>query len=132
MEQNAHDIQKKNKVKQNGYTFLGWTVLPKMSEGSDCQSALLLATGTTTPFLWWVATKDEAALLSNRPHQVRAALGNLGWRWQHMLKLKPCQPGLPQLGIGRVLVCGGDERRTAEILQHTREDNDGGVWTLHT
>ncbi len=87
--------------------------------------------------MWWVATKDDAQLLSNRPRQVRAALGNRGdqWMWQCMssiLKLKPCQPGLPQLGIGCVLVYGGGERRTAKILQLTREDNDGGVWTLHT
>ncbi len=121
-------ILKKNRVKQNACNALRLTLLPEMSKGNDCQSALFIGNGNDDAVLvvgGYGGNWDDAALLTNRPHQVRAALGNRGgqWRWQCMssiVKLRPCQPGLLKLGRGRVLVCGGGESRPAEILQLTR------------
>ncbi len=78
---------------------------------------------------------NEAALLTNRQRQARGEQGDRGgqWRWHQlspMQEARPYSPGLLLLGRGRVLVCGGDLSRTAEILQLPRDDNDGGVWTL--
>ncbi len=99
--------------------------------GDDEENAVILVVGGQG------GTEREAALLTNRPHQMTAAQGNRGghWRWQQlspMLENRGCCPGLLLLGGERVLACGGGGK-TAEILQLPRGDNDSkGVWTLLT
>ncbi len=100
--------------------------------GDDEENAVVLVVGGEG------GTGKEAALLTNRPHQTTVAQDNRSgqWRWQQlspMQEKRDCQPGLLLLGGERVLVCGGNGKKTAEILQLPRDDNDGkGVWTLLT
>ncbi len=101
------------------------------ARGNDDDAAVVVVGG-------WGGTEKETALLTNRPHQVRAEQGNRGgqWRWRQLTPMhekRPCQPGLLLLGRRRVLVCGGAGWiTTAEMLQLPRGDNGGGVWTLLT
>ncbi len=103
--------------------------------GNDEEDAFVLVVGGRG------GTGNEAALLTNRPHQTTAVQGNRGghWRWQQLSPMQEkryCQPGLLLLRGERVLVCGGGTffgSRTAEILQLPRDHNDSkGVWTLLT
>ncbi len=123
--------------------FARWTILPDMPKESYFQSALFIGTedddGDATVLVvgGWGGNRNETALLTNCPHQARGEQGNRGgqWRWQQlppMHESRSRQPGLLLLGKGRVLVCGGGEGRTAEVLELPRDDNDGGVWTLLT
>ncbi len=134
-----------------------------MSKQSYNQSALCFGTGDNDDeaFVLVVGgsggTGNEAALLTNRPHQAR---GNRHgqWRWQQlspMQEKRDWRPGLLLLGGERVLVCGGNDgdggggtgvgfrqrrffnwfsrgRATAEILQLPRGGSDTGVWTRLT
>ncbi len=80
---------------------------------------------------------NEAALLTNRPHQRRGEQGSGGgdpWRWQQLSPMREGRwnrPGILLLGRERVLVVGGGST-TAEILQLPHDDSDRGVWTLLT
>ncbi len=109
------------------------------------QSALCIGNGDNDVVVLVVegcgGKSNEAELLSNRPHKPRTNPGNLvtQWRWHKlspMQEVRPCRPGLLLLGRERVLVCGGGDssgrKRTAEILQLPRDDDDMGVWTLIT
>ncbi len=123
--------------------FSRWTLLPEMDKGYCLQSALFIGTGDGEEDAVILVvggsggTGKEAALLTNRPHQTTAVQGNGSgqWRWQQlspMQKKRDFRPGVLLLGGERVLVCGGG-RKTAEILQLPRDDNDSkGVWTLLT
>ncbi len=111
-----------------------------MSTSSYYQSALCIGNGDDDAVVLVVGgyggTGKEAALLTNRPHQAEGEQDNPDseWRWQQlspMLEKRSCCPGLLPLGGKRVLVCGGyNGRRTVEMLQLPRDDNEKGVWTL--
>ncbi len=114
-----------------------------MSKASCHQSALFISTADNDDDAavlvvgGWGGNENEAGLLTNRPPQRRGEQGSGGsaWRWR---QLSPTQekryqrPGLLLLGRERVLVVGGRNNKTAEILQLPRNDNDMGVWTLLT
>ncbi len=115
-----------------------------MSKESYWQSALFISDGDDNAAVLVVGgyggNHNEAALLTNRPHQGRGEQGSGGgdpWRWQQlspMQKGRPYSPGILMLGRERVLVVGGGYSgcKTAEVLQQPRNDNDRGVWTLLT
>ncbi len=115
-----------------------------MSKGSRLQTALFICNGdddaTVLVVGGWGGNENEAALLTNRPHQRRGEQGSGGgdpWRWQQlspMRERRSCRPGILLLGKERVLVVGGGSSgsNTAEVLQLPRGDNDRGVWTLLT
>ncbi len=114
-----------------------------MSKGSNFQSAIFIGTGDDDGDTAVLVVggeggnANEAALLTNRPHQARGEQGNRGgqWRWQQlppMQEIRSLHPGLLLLGRGRVLVCGGGWSTTTEILQLPRDVNEKGIWTLLT
>ncbi len=118
-----------------------WTVLPKMSKEKHLQSALFIGNGDDDAAVVVVGGEGgnghEAELLTNRPHQRGEEQGSGGgdpWRWRQLSPMREGRwnrPGILLLGRERVLVVGGN-RKTAEVLQLPRDDNDQGVWTLLT
>ncbi len=114
-----------------------------MSKANNCQSALLMSTSGNDDDAavlvvgGYEGNQNEAALLTNRPRQRRGVQGSGGsaWRWQQLSPMQEKRwerPGILLLGRERVLVVGGGNNKTAEILQLPQDDNDKGVWTLLT
>ncbi len=124
--------------------YLRWTALPKMSKESCRQSALFIGNGDDDAAVLVVGGRggnhNEAALLTNRPHQGREEQGSgCGdpWRWQQLSPMREKRwngPGILLLERERVLVVGDGfwGSKTAEVLQLPHNDNDRGVWTLLT
>ncbi len=109
-----------SRIQLSGSTFvipLRWTVLPKMSKKSRSQSALFIGDGDDDAAVLIVGgdngNENEAALLTNRPHQGRGDQGGGGgdpWRWQQLSPMREKRwdgPGILLLGRERVLVVGG-------------------------
>ncbi len=113
-----------------------------MSKESCWQSALFIGDGDDDAAVLVVGgyggNYNEAALLTNRPHQVRGEQssgdGGAPWRWQQLSPMREARqnrPGILMLGRERVLVVGGGSTN-AEFLQLPHDDSDRGVWTLLT
>ncbi len=102
-------------------------------DDEDDNAAVLVVGG-------WGGNCNEAALLTNRPHQGRGEQGSGGgdpWRWQQLSPMQEARgnrPGILLLGRERALVVGGGYygSKTAEVLHLPRNDHDQGVWTLLT
>ncbi len=75
---------------------LRWAVLPKMSKESCGQSALFIGNGDDDAAVLVVGgyggNWNEAALLTNRPHQRGGEQGSGGgggaWRWQQLSPMR--------------------------------------------
>ncbi len=100
------------------------------TSGNDDDTAVLVVGGIG-------GNGKEVELLTTRPHQRTGGQGSGGsaWRWRQLSPMQESRyqrPGILMLGRERVLVVGGVENKTAEILQLPQDDNDSGVWTLLT